>query len=133
MPRQDARPSWGKKEIIVSSQETINDESLLLTYSRFHHHYHSTFPGKIRDLGCTTAHICYVAMGCAEAVIIANESYEDLASARVIIEAAGGGYHCQGYELLLLPLTSDLKSRPRPNTFWTTLLGLLPCSRIPAQ
>jgi len=80
----------GKKEISVSTQETINDESLLLTYSRFHHHYHSTFPGKIRNLGCTTAHICYVAMGRAEAAVIANESYQDLAAARVIIEAAGG-------------------------------------------
>jgi len=80
----------GKKEISISSQETINDESLLLTYSRFHHHYHSTFPGKIRNLGCTTAHICYVAMGRAEAAVITNESYKDLAAARVIIEAAGG-------------------------------------------
>ena len=80
----------GKKEIGISTQETINDESLLLTYSRFHHHYHSTFPGKIRDLGCTTAHICYVAMGRAEGAVIANESYQDLAAARVIIEAAGG-------------------------------------------
>jgi len=80
----------GKKKISVSPQETINDESLLLTYSRFHQHYHSTFPGKIRDLGCTTAHICYVAMGRAEAAVIANESYQDLAAARVIIEAAGG-------------------------------------------
>ncbi len=79
-----------KKEISVSAQETINDESLLLTYSRFHHHYHSAFPGKIRNLGCTTAHICYVAMGRAEAAVIVNESYQDLAAARVIIEAAGG-------------------------------------------
>jgi len=80
----------GKKEISISAQETINDESLLLTYSRFHQHYNSTFPGKIRDLGCTTAHICYVAMGRAEAAIITNESYQDLAAARVIVEAAGG-------------------------------------------
>ncbi len=80
----------GEKKISISPQETINDESLLLTYSRFHHHYHSTFPGKIRDLGCTTAHICYVSMGRAEAAVIANESYEDLAAARVILEAAGG-------------------------------------------
>jgi len=80
----------GKKQISISTQETINDESLLLTYSRFHQYYHSTFPGKIRNLGCTTAHICYVAMGRAEAAVIANESYQDLAAARVIIEAAGG-------------------------------------------
>ena len=68
----------------------MDDESLLLIYSRFHQHYISKFPGKIRDLGCTTAHICYVAMGRADAAIIANESYKGLAAARVIIEAAGG-------------------------------------------
>jgi myo-inositol-1(or 4)-monophosphatase len=79
----------GEKEIHISSQESINDESLLLTHSRFHQYYHSTFPGKIRDLGCTSAHLCYVAMGRAEAAIIAHESYQDLAAARVITETAG--------------------------------------------
>ncbi|MBU0986358.1 MAG: inositol monophosphatase [Proteobacteria bacterium] len=77
-------------EITISDQQTINDESLLLTYSRFHQRYRSTFPGKIRDLGCTGAHICYVAMGRAEAALIANESFQDLAAAGIILEAAGG-------------------------------------------
>ncbi len=96
------RAFWGKKEINVSEQENINDESLLLTYSRFHHHYHSTFPGKIRDLGCTTAHICYVATGRAEAAVITNESYRGLVAARVIIEAAGGKiYKMDGGEFFL--------------------------------
>jgi len=80
----------GTREICVSPQEDVNDESLLLTFSRFHNHYRSTFPGKIRDLGCTAAHICYVAMGRAEAALIANESYQNLAAARIIIEASGG-------------------------------------------
>ena len=77
-------------EIRISAQTSISDESLLLTYSRFHHLYRSTFPGKIRDHGCTGAHICYVAMGRAEAAVIANESYQDLAAAGIILEAAGG-------------------------------------------
>jgi myo-inositol-1(or 4)-monophosphatase len=81
---------WGKKQIRVSAQQDITDESLLLTYSRFHHTYNSTFPGKIRDLGCTSAHICYVATGRAEAAVIGNETYRDLAAPRVIVEAAGG-------------------------------------------
>jgi myo-inositol-1(or 4)-monophosphatase len=80
----------GGREIHIPSQPHVDDESLLLTYSRFHKHYTSKFPGKIRDLGCTTAHICYVALGRADAAIIANESYQGLAAARVIIEAAGG-------------------------------------------
>lgn len=71
----------------------LNNESLLLTYSRFHHHYHSVFPGKIRNFGCSGAHICYVAMGRADAAIIANESFQELAAARVLIEAAGGHFY----------------------------------------
>jgi myo-inositol-1(or 4)-monophosphatase len=88
--RADQNAFLGDEEIRVSDLKNINDESLLFTYSRFHHRYRSTFPGKIRDLGCTGAHICYVAMGRAEAAVIANESYQDLAAASIILEAAGG-------------------------------------------
>ncbi len=80
----------GEREIRISDQEAIDDESLLFTFSRFHHYYQTSFRGKIRNLGCTDAHICYVAMGRAEAAIIANESFQDLAAARIIIESAGG-------------------------------------------
>jgi myo-inositol-1(or 4)-monophosphatase len=80
----------GSIAIQVSRQEEINDESLLLTYSRFHQDYQTTFPGKIRSLGCSTAHACYVAMGRADAAVLANDSYAGLAAARVIVEAAGG-------------------------------------------
>ena len=62
----------------------------MFTFSRFHQHYRSTFPGKIRNLGCASAHICYIASGRADAAVIANESFQGLAAARVIIEAAGG-------------------------------------------
>jgi myo-inositol-1(or 4)-monophosphatase len=79
-----------KAEICVSDQKHIDDESLLLTYSRFHRRYRTTFPGKIRDLGCTGAHICYVAMGRADAALVANESFQDLAAACIILAAAGG-------------------------------------------
>ena len=88
--RADRNAYLDKEEIRISDQQSINDESLLFTYSRFHHRYRSTFPGKIRDLGCTGAHICYVAMGRAEAAVIANESFKDLAAAGIILEAAGG-------------------------------------------
>ena len=81
---------WGDRSVRISTQEDINDESLLLTYSRFQHHYRSAFPGKTRDFGCTSAHICYVAMGRAEAAVIANESYQDLSAASIILEASGG-------------------------------------------
>jgi len=79
-------------QILISTDENVDDESLLLTYSRFHQQYRAEFPGKIRNFGCTAAHICYVAMGRADAAIIANESFKDLAAARVIIESAGGKF-----------------------------------------
>ena len=72
----DDNAYWGSQSIRISSQKSINDESLLLIYSRFHRNHHTSFPGKIRNLGCTGAHICYVAMGRAEA------SVEDLRGKR---------------------------------------------------
>ena len=90
MAGQDA--FCGKQKVKISSGESINDEGLFFTFSRFHQHYRSTFPGKIRNLGCASAHICYMAMGRADGVIIANESFQGMAAARVIIEAAGGKF-----------------------------------------
>lgn len=81
---------WGKEKIHVLDTGEISNESLLLTYSRFQGRYRSDFPGKIRNMGCNAAHICYVARGRAEAALIANVSYDDLAAAKIILEAAGG-------------------------------------------
>lgn len=86
----DQKAFWGKGTISIPAQKSVDDESLLLTFSRFHLYYSSRFPGKLRNFGCTCAHICYVAMGRADAAVIANESFQGLAAARVIIEAAGG-------------------------------------------
>jgi len=83
---------WGNRKIQIAASELIDDESLLLTYSRFHQQYQTSFPGKIRNLGCASAHLCYVAMGRADATIVANESYQGLAAARVIVESAGGKF-----------------------------------------
>jgi myo-inositol-1(or 4)-monophosphatase len=74
----------GATEIQVSDQDTINDESLFLPFSRFHQRYRTTFPGKVRNLGCTGAHLSYVAMGRADAALLANVTYRDLAAARVL-------------------------------------------------
>lgn len=81
---------WGDKGIRMGEDGTIDDESLMFTFSRFHQTYVSRFPGKIRNLGCTGAHLCYVAMGRAEVAVTANETFQDLAAARMIVEAAGG-------------------------------------------
>ena len=84
---------WGEREIRIPDSGEISNESVLLTYSRFHNQYQSTFPGKIRNLGSTSAHIIYVAMGRAEGALLANVSYRDLAAAQIILMSAGGKIH----------------------------------------
>ena len=81
---------WNDRAIRIEDHGGVSQESLLLTFSRFHQYYECRFPGKIRDFGSTGAHACYVAMGRADAAFSANESFKDLAAAAVIIEAAGG-------------------------------------------
>jgi myo-inositol-1(or 4)-monophosphatase len=89
-------------------------KALLLTYSRFHERYRSGFPGKIRALGCTAAHVCYVAMGRAEAALLSNESYKDLAAAAVIMDAAGGKiFKMDGTPLFLGDYIGRPKNRRR--------------------
>jgi myo-inositol-1(or 4)-monophosphatase len=92
----------GNDEIHVSPQTHMDDESLLLVYSRFHHRFRSLFPGKMRDMGCTGAHLCYVAMGRAEAAVISNETFQGLAASSIIMDAAGGGIYRMDGSLLVL-------------------------------
>lgn len=76
--------------IRIEESSTIDNESLLLTYSRFHRDFRSSFPGKIRNLGSAAAHIAYVASGKAEGALIRNVGFKDLAAAQIILKAAGG-------------------------------------------
>lgn len=81
---------WNGSRIAIPESREVSNESLLFTYSRFNNHYRSGFPGKIRNLGCTAAHLCYVAAGRAEGALLSNVSYQDLAAAQIILNAAGG-------------------------------------------
>jgi myo-inositol-1(or 4)-monophosphatase len=70
--------------------EAVDNESLLLTYSRFHTDFETQFPGKVRSLGSTVAHIAYVARGAACGAVLGNVHVWDVAAGQVILEAAGG-------------------------------------------
>ena len=76
--------------IKLEPEAVANNESVLLTYSRFHNEFRSTFPGKIRNLGCTAAHLSYVASGRAEAALLKYVHIWDLAAGLILLEAAGG-------------------------------------------
>jgi myo-inositol-1(or 4)-monophosphatase len=76
--------------VTAEPEVSANNESVLLTYSRFHNDFRSTFPGKIRNLGSTAAHLCYVASGRAEASLHKYVYIWDLAAGQILLEAAGG-------------------------------------------
>jgi len=78
------------KPIRVREEHSVDNESLVLVYSRFHNHFTSTFPGKIRNLGSSSGHMAYVARGAADACIMKNVNVQDLAAGSIILEAAGG-------------------------------------------
>ncbi len=78
------------REIAVRDQE-LDNESLLLTYSRFHSDFITNLTGKVRSLGSTAAHMAFVARGGASAAVMGNVHIWDIAAGQVVLEAAGGG------------------------------------------
>lgn len=77
------------REVEVLDQ-AMDNESLLLTYSRFHNDFITHMTGKVRSLGSTAAHIAYVARGAASGAVLGNVHIWDVAAGLVILEAAGG-------------------------------------------
>ena len=95
----EGQAMWKGSELPRVTGASIDDESVLLVNSRFHMRYSASFPGKIRNFGCSGAHMCYVATGKAEGAVIFNESYQGLAAASVIGKACGVGlYRMDGSE-----------------------------------
>lgn len=78
------------REICVRADEVVDNESLMLTYSRFHNDFVTDFPGKVRSLGSSVAHICYVARGAAWGAVLHRVHVWDIVAGQVILEAAGG-------------------------------------------
>ncbi|MBI5064158.1 MAG: inositol monophosphatase [Desulfatitalea sp.] len=83
---------WNDRPIRITDRGDLSQESVILTFSRFNQNYRCRFTGKIRAMGSTGVHLCYVAMGRADAAIVANEYFKDLAAVRVIVESAGGKF-----------------------------------------
>lgn len=78
------------QKITVRQDPTVDNESLMLVYSRFHRDFNTSFPGKIRNFGSSAGHMAYVARGAADACIIRNVNVQDMAAGSIILEAAGG-------------------------------------------
>jgi len=78
------------KRIQARVDDQVDNESVLLTYSRFHHDFRSDFPGKIRSLGSSIAHIAYVARGAAWGALLGRVHIWDIAPGLAVLKAAGG-------------------------------------------
>ncbi len=83
-------PAMLNDRLISVRDDGVDNESLMLTYSRFHTDFITGFPGKVRALGSTVAHIGYVSRGAAGSAILGNVHVWDIAAGQVILEAAGG-------------------------------------------
>ncbi len=70
----------------------FHGETSLLIASRLHRHYTLSrdYPGKLRNLGSTVAHLAYVATGSAEAALVEPVYVWDIAAGMAMLEANGG-------------------------------------------
>ena len=84
------KPTCDGTPISMPGSTEIDKESVLLTYSSFHRDFTSRFSGKIRSLGSTVAHICYVARGSAWGAVLSGIHIWDVVAGQIIVESAGG-------------------------------------------
>ncbi len=99
--------------IFVREDPGVNNESVVLVYSRFHQDFTSNFPGKVRNFGSSAGHMAYVARGTADACFVKNVSVQDLAAGSVILEAAGGEIRYLDGRRFLCGATSGRQTRGR--------------------
>jgi myo-inositol-1(or 4)-monophosphatase len=84
---------WHNDERTVPNPpEPESREAVLLTGARFHQRYtiDSRYRGKIRSLGSTVAHLCYVATGSADAAFVERVAVWDLAAGLAMVLMNGG-------------------------------------------
>ena len=76
----------------IASPDPFSREAVLLTDGRFYRHYtvSQDYPGKIRSLGSTLAHLSYVAVGSADAAQVQSVSIWDLAAGAAMLHQNHG-------------------------------------------
>lgn len=83
---------WGKIKMDLDSVSSpIGSNSLLLSVSYTHRRLNVDFPGKVRSLGSTSAHVSYVARGDATGAIVKGSLW-DLVPGMAILKKSGGSY-----------------------------------------
>lgn len=75
--------------------QRLNRESLLLTQSKLHREgifLKSSYPGRVQGYGSTVTHLCYLASGMADAVLIRRAKIWDLLVGMAMLKRNGGEF-----------------------------------------
>jgi myo-inositol-1(or 4)-monophosphatase len=88
----DGRVYRNDRPLQLRSPGPFHGETSLLIASRLHRHYTLSrdYPGKLRNLGSTVAHLAYVATGSAEAALVEPVYVWDIAAGMAMLQANGG-------------------------------------------
>lgn len=102
---------WGRERLEVDSRP-LDRDSLLCVPSNVHRRYEIEFPGKLRCLGSTVAHVLLVARGDAVGAVM-RVALWDLAGCASILQEAGGRFGAlDGRPLLLTDLMPENGAPP---------------------
>ncbi len=79
----------------MKDPQSLHRESVLLTISRLHQQVRlqDAYSGKVRSMGSTIAHMCYVATGSADAALLGRVHVWDLAPGLAMLGKNGGVLH----------------------------------------
>ncbi|HKJ69580.1 MAG TPA: inositol monophosphatase family protein, partial [bacterium] len=80
------------KAVRLKDPGEFHPETALLALSRLHRHFtiDAQFPGKLRSLGSSVAHLCYLAAGCADGAFLWNVHLWDIAAGLAMLANNGG-------------------------------------------
>lgn len=88
----DGRVMRNGKTVRLKEPEVFHPETALLALSRLHRHFaiDANFPGKLRSLGSSVAHLCYLAAGCADGAFLWNVHLWDIVAGLALLVNNGG-------------------------------------------
>lgn len=100
IPAYFETPQWGKIPLFLKREESKFDKnSLLLAVSYAHRRLYIDFPGKVRSLGSTVGHICFVARGDAVGTVVKGSVWDIVAGWAILKRAGGRAVFLDGKEL----------------------------------
>ncbi len=103
----DGRVYRNDRPMAIREPGPFHRETSLFIASRLHRYYTISrdYPGKLRNLGSSVAHLAYVATGSADAALVERVYVWDIASGMAMLKQNGGVLHyLDGTPVDLVPL-----------------------------